>query len=209
MLRPSVNKSIERLSIEIFQRLIYEYPLAFWGTLWTSVVLLAGIALLNLLSAGSQEHLSPQKISVPATGKFQQPPPGFTKVQKSSEKAGNVPLDLFGAIAFSCASGSLLIVRQLKQAKRRKLTQRAKPATNPQKKVLKKQRPPQNKRRPSTPAKKRKVAASSVQTVPVVTILPPEVVMTQEVRVENKNLNLAEMLDIRKQRSLDSLLRNF
>ena len=86
--------------------LLAYHPLLFWSGVWTLVLLVAGLAVTGLmnpkLSKRDDRPDNPANISV-VTGRPDQD--GF-------------PLWMVGAIALSCAGGTMLIANRLKQAQR-------------------------------------------------------------------------------------------
>lgn len=232
MLNPSSNGSTQRLGVQILQELIHNRPLAFWGGMWASLVLVAYVAALGLLSPGTIEGDKPQEttpsakiveespIGLPNSDVvqssqspvlnsaelkgFQTPESDFTNAEAASPTA-SLPMWLFGAIALTCASGGLLIYGSLSQWKQRRkpLKRRAKSVkSSPTATVVRKQQSPSRIQRPKASKPSAQPPRPVAQT-PLVTVLPPE---------ENHPLDwgedsLADMMDMRKQHSLTSLLR--
>lgn len=232
MLNPSTNGSIQRLSLQIFQHLLHKHPLAFLGGTWASLMLVAYLAACGLLSPGSMEREKPPETtpsamvedsrtdlpSSTAVQGSQTPQPastavqdlptsqrGFTKVRVSSPEEG-MPMWLFGALALSCATGTLLIYGSLRHSqprrtpvKRKETSQKASPTTAIRKKRQLPSRRHRLKKPISMPQPPRSVADQ-----PVVTVLPPD----ESHPLDWGEDSLADMMDLRKRQSLSSLLRN-
>lgn len=208
MLKPSAHRSKQRFGTHIFQQLLHRYPLAFWGGLWATLVTVAAMAVLNLLSPGqlSQDQAKPKPAAI-IIKKSVQSTPDSTQVPTARHRDIDIPLSLFGAIALTCAGGSLLIVAQFKLAKYHNKIKRAKTVAVRNKKPSKtvKKSSVAQKRLLNTKTKQ-SVPQRQVKQAPIVTILPPEVSVSDW--VEEPDPTLAEMMDIRKQHSLSSLLRD-
>lgn len=85
------------------------------GLLWVSLVTAGTISFFGLLNPGPKlnQHIEPKPISKVKVVK--ETPEGFNGVQKTakSKQNDNLPFWLYGAIAITCASGSMLILRHL------------------------------------------------------------------------------------------------
>ncbi len=124
-----------------------------------------------------------------------------------SETTNPIPLWMVAAIALSCATGCLIIFRCLKRPAQHQKVQKQR---NRYQTRLTKSRPQTTELLPSKkppvllPQQPQKpVMATSDETKPVVTVLPPE----QSVTGGKSKESLASMLDIRKQTSLSAILR--
>jgi hypothetical protein len=217
MLNPSNNPSEQpQPRLPLIERLIHNYPLVFWGLLWTVLISAGGFAALRLLSAGpiEQEASAPAPTvstiqETPASPLVSTPKP-VTTVHKFTAKP-DLPLSLIGAVALGCAGGSLLITQALRQtSNRRKAPKRLKSAANSRKKRQHSSR----KRRPAP--KTRQPVASKPNLVALenqlptrdkpltqVTVLSPE----ESHPLDGGNQNLADLMDLRKRQSLASLMR--
>lgn len=141
----------QRLSVHFLHQMVYNYPLAFWGGLWASVVVIAAIAALGLVSTGPIKEEEPVLVDpVPAQTTVpesstplpslspaedsQTALPGFTAVPEpevEAPKKEKVPSWLYAAIAFGFCGGSLLIALNVNRTSRRKSLKRPKAATKP------------------------------------------------------------------------------
>ncbi|MBD2744728.1 hypothetical protein [Coleofasciculus sp. FACHB-1120] len=230
MLNQPDKPPIQRFSLVFLYQMVQKYPLAFWGGLWASVITIAAVAALGLVSTGPVEEEEskpvepmPAVTTVPESGTSplssfitsqpsETPLPGFTAVPEvpvapEAPKQPEVPRWLYGAIALGFVTGTLLIALNLSRPSQRKSLKRSKPTAS----VRKKQPRPTQKRRP-TPPKQRTENFSKPQEVPLmmtnygmteVTVVPPE---------ENHPLDwgedsLAEIMDMRRRQTLSSLLK--
>ena len=143
----------QRLSVHFLHQMLYNYPLAFWGGLWASVVVIGAIAALGLVSTGPIKEEEPVLVDpVPAqttvsesstplpslspTEDSQTALPGFTTVPEPEVEAPNpkkekVPSWLYAAIAFGFCGGSLLIALNVNRTSRRKSLKRPRAGTKP------------------------------------------------------------------------------
>ncbi|MBD2213005.1 hypothetical protein H6G64_29225 [Calothrix sp. FACHB-156] len=130
-------------------------------------------------------------------------------INTPSETSNPTPLWLIMAIAFSCASGCLIILRVLnrpakgqkgqKQIKR--YPTRSVPSQLPQVE-------PQPSRSPQVfvpPPSLAPLASMQSRTKPLTTVLPPE----PKYGMEKSKESLADLLDLRKQSSLSTILRKY
>ena len=216
MVKTSDNRRTQRIPLPFLHQLVYKRPVAILGGLWVLLLLAAAMAGRGLISPGTVDWEQPEFISPGLVGQVQpEPTLDATKVQEypravsaltrvpEAPKSEEMPLWLFGAIALSCAAGSMLIsLRLRRQARPRKLIKRAKPAATVPKK---RQRPPQKHRQvppverqqPSVPAR------SAFLADPLVTVVPSE----ESHPLDRSDDSLADMMDMRKRKSLGSLLR--
>jgi hypothetical protein len=141
----------QRLSVHFLHQMLYNYPLAFWGGLWASVVVIGAIAALGLVSTGPIKEEEPVLVDpVPAqttvpesstplpslspTEDSQTALPGFTAVPEpevEAPKKEKVPSWLYAAIAFGFCGGSLLIALNVNRTSRRKSLKRPRAGTKP------------------------------------------------------------------------------
>ncbi|MEW5860616.1 MAG: hypothetical protein AB1861_25120 [Cyanobacteriota bacterium] len=227
MLNQPDKPPIQRFSLVFLYQMVQKHPLAFWGGLWASVITIAAVAALGLVSTGPVEEEKSKPVEpmpavttvpepeTPALPSFitsqpsETPLPSFTGVPKVPEapKQQEVPRWLYGAIALGFVTGTLLIALNLSRSSQRKSLKRSKPTAS----VRKKQPRPTQKRRPMPPRQPAE-DFSKPQEVPLmmtnygrteVTVVPPE---------ENHPLdwgedNLAEIMDLRRRQTLSALLK--
>ncbi|MEP0868989.1 hypothetical protein NDA01_04160 [Trichocoleus desertorum AS-A10] len=207
-------------------QLIQKHPFILWGASLVLVLLLGGFALKGLIYPGPVE---PEVATAPA----KVPSPAPAKVPSPELQEQNLNLWLFSAVALGCAAGSIFISRRIErmepkpQQAQPKSKQRAMPF---QMKAAQKRQPATATRRPSSPMRRKKAAAVSVKraNAPATTVLhaepvrmsqrgyPPNSVIIEPVVTvvpENEShpldwgeASLAEMMDLRKQKPLSSLL---
>ena len=225
MLNQPDKPPIQRFSLVFLYQMVQKYPLAFWGGLWASMITIAAVAALGLVSTGPVEQEESKPVEpMPAVTTVPEPEtpplPSFTTSQPSetplpsftvvpeAPKQPEVPRWLYGAIALGFVTGTLLIALNLSRSPQRKSLKRSKPTAS----VRKKQpRPTQKQKRRPVPPQPAE-GFSKPQEVPLmmtnygmteVTVVPPE---------ENHPLDwgedsLAEIMDLRKRQSLSSLLK--
>lgn len=213
MLNPSKNPPKQPQQLKSLKQLIHSHPHLFLGGLWVTLVLFGSVASFGLFTVEKVEQ------------EGSKPTPTIETIQESTAKSTDkkdLPLSLFAAVALGCAAGSFFVTKKLKDASEGR--------SNPKRlnqviSVSKKRRQPQKK---SSPVPQKPPTVSSVlalQTIdnrlptievkmrPVtsrtalltkVTVLPPEV----DHPLDGKQENLAEMLDLRKQYTLASLMRS-
>lgn len=98
------TQGTERTAWQWLGYLLDTRPMAFWGSVWVSVVLVALVAVGSLLSPSAAERRSVSAIALGSdSGVVTQP----------AENRGKMPLWVFGAIVFSCTAGSIFVSRQL------------------------------------------------------------------------------------------------
>lgn len=199
------------------QAFVQEHPFAVWGGLWSSVVVIAGFALVGLFSAGPDPDLpkappSPPEVVAPSSD-------GESGGQGSRSDNNSTPIWLYLAIAGGCAVGSLLLFRSLVYFSRHRASKRPKAHSSRRRKsqnFSQNLKPiKQNGRRGETeimtpvvmqPEPMRAepmVAQPPAMPDPVVTIVPQE----EDHPLDWGENNLAEIMDLRKRYSLSSLLR--
>jgi hypothetical protein len=191
-------------TLDLFTQLVQRYPLIFWGSLWLGLVSLTGFALVNLLSPYSVQQNAQQ--------------PGSPKVASSTTIEAHdwnpaptgLPLWSLGTLVFGCAAGSWLLVYQFNKPEQPRKTTVKKAVYTPQTRhkpaasvVATPIVPIQPK--PSTPVTSSASRSAIVPTriaQPLVTVVPAE----ESHPLDWGEASLAEMMDIRKQRSLASLM---
>lgn len=168
--------------------LLKHRPWLLWSGVWAFLLAITAIAGFSLLhtSYGKQEEPQPTPVQNPT--------------ETSSQMGSPMPLWLLGAVAFTCGGGFLVISKRLKRSwQPSKLRKRVKHSftrviTPRQQERLPVATPPQ----PQPP-----VVPVPAETEPVVTVLPPE----ESNPLDSDSESLADMMDIRKQRSLSSIWR--
>lgn len=98
-------------------------PFMFWGGLWASLVLVAGVSVSSLVSPGLMGN--GQTASGAAIGSSSNTGSGSTAaqpaIQPSSQAKNSFPFWLFSAIALSCTAGSILVSKQLAPQRSRRI----------------------------------------------------------------------------------------
>jgi hypothetical protein len=200
MLNPSNDSSAQEYRQQPLRLLLNKHPFVFWSSLWLVIVLLGSGATIGLLSPGPTEKERPKPTPAPVT----------VEVSKPKE---DLPLSLFAAIATGCGVGSLLFAYVLKRGstQSRYPSRRLKSVSTVGKK---RRRPP--KRRPSISRTPQPGAMQpSFQSLDTrqpstdarltqVTVLPPE----ESHPLDRGDESLADLLDLRRHKSLASLMRD-
>ena len=207
MFNPSNNHPEQQPPLQLVQKLFRRHPVACLGGLWVTLVLVGGVATVGLVDPGT-DHQKGSK-PTPSLATVEQSKPK-QEVEQSKPKQ-ELPLFLFAAIALGCAGGSLLVTQALRGATQsRQPSRRSKPVV-----TVRKKRRHYSKRPTTVPQTPQPIASKfSLQRVgnqlpttynkrTQVTVLPREVRHPLDRREES----LAELLDLRKHHSLDSLLR--
>jgi len=210
MVNRSGNRSSRRSRLNSLQKFLHNRPLTFWGSLLLGLFLVGSVAVNGLFNPAPSELETPAPIPTP---------------QKAVADDG-VPVWLFGAIAFSCATGCGLILaslrlRQMEQRRYRpRKVRKVKPSSPasisppPPPMVAE---PPQPLDVPPPPPKAisfqikaptvPKNPGSRQPKLPIppleVTILPPDV----KHPLDGSQNTLTESIDLRQSQSLSSLLR--
>lgn len=179
--------------------------------IWVGVLVLLSAISFNAISSLIYGGNLPQAEPQPAPIAAQKP------AKTSSQTTSYPQLWLFGAVALSCVAGSLIIYKRLNSSQPHQLRLRSSGRSL----TRRQQRKRTIKALPSSfPLRKPPLSAitSSISTAvespspttpvldksePVVTVLTPE----SSQRLDSGEESLAEMMDIRKQRSLSSILR--
>ncbi|MBD2356552.1 hypothetical protein H6G41_18290 [Tolypothrix sp. FACHB-123] len=125
-----------------------------------------------------------------------------------SENNNPTPLWMVAAIALSCASGCLIILRVLNRptnAQKAHKQVRRYPTRTVKSQPQRVKSPPANNPPVFVPSSSlTPLASMQSRTKPLMTVLPPE----HGYRVEKSKESLADLMDIRKQSSLSAILRN-
>jgi hypothetical protein len=213
MLNPSKNPPKQPQQLQSLKQLIHSHPYFFLGGLWFTLVLVGSVASFGLFTVEKAEQ------------ETSKPTPTIETIQESTTKSNDkkdLPLSLFAAVALGCAAGSFLVTKTLKDASQGRSTpKRLKQVIS----VSKKRRPSTRKSAPAPSKPKPVSSALALQTVgntlptievkmrPVtnrarqltkITVLPPE----KNLPLDGKQENLADLLDLRKQYTLASLMRS-
>ncbi|MBW4615546.1 MAG: hypothetical protein KME21_20170 [Desmonostoc vinosum HA7617-LM4] len=193
------SKSISIKSSSILINLVAHHPWLLFTGLLAMLLGSAAVALYSISHVGRVAEEEPEKIPEVVV---EQP------ITTPSENSNPTPLWMVAAIALSCGSGCLIIFRLFNRSKQplkvpkpsinrhqAHLTQSRYPKTEPR---LPKNPPvfvPQQQLTPVTPL--------TAKSKPLVTVLPPE----HKHHLDKRQESLAELLDIRKQSSLSTILQ--
>lgn len=207
MLNPSNNHPEQQHPLQPIQQLFRRHPFACLGGLWVTLVLVGGVATVGLVDPGT-EHKEGSK-PTPSLAIVQQSNPQ-QEVQQSKSRE-ELPLLLFVAIALGCAGGSFMVTQALRYATQgRQFSRRSEFVVTVRKKR------PYSATRPSTVPQKAQPSAPKFPLQSPDNQLPTThnkrtqvTVLPREVRhpLDGKEESLADLLDLRKHHSLDSLLR--
>lgn len=179
--------------LDLFKR----HPWLFWSGVWvlllSAAALISSIAILSLTHTGRTAHEEPQ------------PTPIATENPAKTSQTNNVSsLWVLGAIALTCGAGYLVISKRLNSSSPRLAKPLKRSSARTPTRRQRRRRSLQGLPPVSTPPEPIPTVTSPVpaDVEPVVTVLPPE-----EIRpLDSGEESLAEMMDIRKQRSLSSIL---
>jgi hypothetical protein len=233
MLNPSDNPANKQLLPKALPQLIQKYPWAFWGTIWAGILVVGSVAGFGMIYPGPVEQKGSQPkptittIQQFTTGSKPQPrsvilppvaiqPPPVINPQPAmatipiSTPGEGFPLSVFAGLAIGCGVGSFVVAQLVKKA-----TQPYQAAT-----IRKKTQNISKKHRPLP--RKPQVAHSKPIVQPPYNQPPynqPPIIEKQQTKVtvmsasenhplDRKEETLAEMLDLRKQKSLSSLMRD-
>ena len=188
----SSRRPVQSAGLKFLLNLIERWPWLVWTGVGAFLLLLTAIAIFSLTYTGRVES-EPEPTPVVAEN----------PAETSSQAGSPMPLWLLGAVALTCAAGSLVIFKRLKtsqppkpkhvkQPSARGLTRRQQ-----RKRLLQESPPIPTPLEPQPP-----VAPVAAETEPVVTVLPPE----ESHPLDAGEEPLAEMMDIRKHKSLSSIL---
>lgn len=209
MVNRSGNRSSRRSRLNSLQKFLHNRPLTFWGSLLLGLFLVGSVAVNGLFNPAPSELETPAPLPTP---------------QKSVADDG-VPVWLFGAIAFSCATGCGLILaslrlRQMEQRRyRRRKVKKPKPSppvaiAPPPSPTLAEIPPPLDVPPPPPKVISFQIKAPTVpknpgnrqSNLPIppleVTILPPDA----KHPLDGNQDTLTESIDLRQSQSLSSLL---
>ncbi|MBH8561406.1 hypothetical protein I8748_04300 [Nostoc sp. CENA67] len=183
----------------IFIYLLTQHPLLLLTGLLTMFLGTAALALYSLgYAGGSGEQAQPEEI--PAV--VEKP------IKTPSETSNPTPLWMVAAIALSCASGCFIILRLLNRPlptqKVRKHINHHPASVTPSRHQRLEPQTPKNPPVfvPLQPIKP--MVSMQAKTKPLVTVLPPE----HTHPLDKNQESLADLMDIRKQKSLSSILRS-
>ena len=208
MFNPSNNHPEQQHPLQPIQQLFRRHPFACLGGLWVTLVLVGGVATVGLVDPGTA-HKEASK-PTPSLATVQQSKPK-QEVQQSKPQE-ELPVLLLAALALGCAGGSLFVTQALRYAlPSRQFSRRSKPVATVHKKRTHFSTRPSTV--PQTP--QQRGSKFTLQTVDnqlpttynkqtQVTVLPRE----QWHPLDGKEESLADLLDLRKHHSLDSLLRS-
>jgi len=212
MLNSSDNFPEQQHRLEPLRQLLHKHPVVCFGGLWVLFVILGSMSAVRLVSPGPME----QDASKPTPGlttllESKPEQPALTTVLESKPKQ-HMPLALFGTVAIGCAVGSLFITQALRYSTQNyQPSRRLKTAGTTSRK---KRRHPSQKSHPVPSTQQPMSSALTYQPVnnrlattnkqpTQITVLPPE----ESHPLDRGNENLAEMMDLRKRKSLASLMR--
>jgi hypothetical protein len=190
MLNPSDHSPEQLDNSNPLRQLIQKHPFVLWGGLWMSFIFVGSFAALGLFNPGPVEQDTPKPTPAPAA------------VQVSTPRE-DIPLSLFGAIAIGCTSGSFLFIYILKNSARSHQASRRlnSPATITKKRRQVKKRPVAKITQPVTTKTLQPLRTEQKRSQ--ITVLSPE----ENHPLDRGDDSLANLLDLRKRQSLDSLMR--
>ena len=195
----SSHRSQRKYSGNFLGQLIHNYPIACLSGVWLSVVLTAAIGFAGLMHPGSE------------TGEYLPTPTSnsLTNLKKPAQK-NTLPLLLFGAVIFGCATGSLLVTSA--KSTRHKSIRRSRSKSRRMSNGSRKFQPTWLNQVMSKKRHKHKVlktkgnsffsCSESTEKEPTVTVVPAE----KSIPLDRREPNIAEMMDLRKRHSLSSLI---
>lgn len=196
-LAQSRRRPAQLATLNFLLKLLKRWPWLVWTGVWAFLLLITAIAIFSLTYTVGVQQKEPEPT----------PRAAENPAETSSQTGSPMPLLLLGAVALSCVAGSFVIAkRRLATSSQQptKLRQRQRSSVKgltrrQQRKQLLQESlpvvtPPEE---PQLP-----VAAVPAETEPVVTVLPPE----ESHPLDAGEESLVEMMDIRKNRSLSSLL---
>lgn len=179
-------------------RCLQQRPFLFWLGVWVALALVAGMAVGELLNPGGRKQ---------PTTKRPADTPAVVSPSPTATRSPESPLGVFGLIALSCAIASWLLARQFNRpTATQRLVKKAKPSNS--KLVIRKSGtrrtsvPPSSNPHPSLPAVVTPKSQDSQGSEPTVTVVPAE----EAHPLDWQEHSLADMLDLRKQRPLSSLM---
>jgi len=198
--KPENSKSQQTSGWNLLIHLLAHRPWLFLIGILAILIGGATLSLYSLGSVGSVEQTKPEEQEA-LEAEVEQP------ITTPSETINPIPLWMVAAIALSCGSGCLLIFRLINppttSQKFQKPKNRYQARVAQRRRQTSESRPPQNPAVLLPPQPQTLMMANSAQTKSTVTVLPPEPSLSEGKSKES----LASMLDIRKQTSLDAILR--
>lgn len=190
-------KNYTSLAIATVQNLITKNPALSIGLLWISLVTGGTISLFGLLNPGPKIATEKSIKPISKVKTLQETPEGFTRVEKKPNKQDeNIPIWLYIVIPITCATGSLLIVRQINLAKKSKAKTKKRKKTsakvaNNSALVIQE----------SVPEPHQNLLPTATISHTEVTILPPDL-------KQNPQQSLTEFLDLRHSKNVQEFLVN-
>lgn len=192
--QPSVPKQVRVHPAIHFLR---QHPVVFWSATWVSLLLLMGLSVTTLMSPEFSKHEDLPTVVITPTPEVVEP----------EERGQSVPVWSFGAIALSCAAGSLALSRKLKSSPRPR-----KPALH----ASVAPRPKQPKPKPSSKLVPRPPQATAMAQAQALAAQPPQVgrnpsqVVSQVTVMPSEHMHpldwdepsLADSVDLRKRTSV-------
>lgn len=187
-------------------QLIQKRPLLVWSALLATILLAGSVAMLGLTNPGNVKKGEGSEADASVVTQ---------KTVLEERSQNNPPAWLFGAIALGCATGSWVILKQLKGSRRRrKLRRPLKQRSNSQRQVDRQEQKKASSPRRAVPAVKTP-QRSAISRFPVADSLggglPPvtqgQPPLLDRSRERGKKAKLAESMDLRKRQPLSSLLR--
>ncbi|BAY11137.1 hypothetical protein [Calothrix sp. NIES-2098] len=199
------SKSRATASSQVLINLLARHPWLLLIGLSAIFFASAVLALYNLGSVGNvqQPEESDKNLDVATTTVVEVP------INTPSENSNPTPLWMIAAIALSCASGCVVILRILNRpAKAQKSQKHLKryPTRSVQSQPSRVE--PQTPKNPQVfvpPPSLTPLVSMQSRTKPLMTVLPPE----HSYRMEKSKESLADLMDLRKQSSLSALLRKY
>lgn len=191
--RPARN--VDRPLLNPLVAFVQRYPILVWSGVWVLLALMIWLGVRGLLHVDTLEVESPQPEVVTNIPQVPQLEPQLQAKPASS-------FGLLAAIAVSCGVTSLLLAKQFTPAKpQRKLVLKRQTApVNPEIAARQTSQEVESITRPSSADAMSQ--QSAVKNHPTVTVLPPE----ENHPLDWGNASLAEMMDIRKQKSPSNYL---
>jgi hypothetical protein len=194
MSNPSTSDWKGGLGVDKALQLIEAHPLMVWGGILASILLIILIATTSLLSPIASNERSVSGVAL-----------GSSTTQTAPTKHRNrIPLWLFGAIALTCTAGSIVVSKHLAPVER---TYRRPKRMAPQ---AAKRRAAKRSRAPIAPPSRQSCRQTSRP--PMAKSLPPQAVKVPITVVPSEanhpldwqDESLADVMDLRRQRSLSS-----
>lgn len=186
----SNRRSGKLVSLSFLLKLLKRWPLIIWSGVGVFLIAITAISIFSLTYTGRVQKEKPASLPV------EQP------VQPSSRRGDS--LWLLGAIVITCAVGSVVIAQRWKTSRAVNLRQRVKSSSKTLTRRQQRKRAVQESPSITTDESAPPAAPAPTDQKPVVTVLPPEENHPSDTSQEQ----LAEMMDIRKHKSLSSILDN-